>query len=139
MRKLFISTFFIFTSVVASAQIIKTATLKFVSLHIETIITVPCDEFESGFKSDIKVKEIRKEECENLSNLLLKSTRISRNHIDTRGKLLITFEDEKVKKICFDKFGLFYDGDEYFVNKPLFSFILNHLDKKRLHFKVFVK
>ena len=49
---------------------------------------------------------------------------INLSGIDVRGKLVIFYNEKRVKVVCFDEFGHFFMNEGFFENKKLFNFLL---------------
>jgi hypothetical protein len=109
-------------------QKISKVTVVSVSLSTTSTFDVSCNLFDSEFDKMKKILSVQENDFTMLYKLLYKSTPKIRNHMDVRGKLLIDFQNKKKKRFCFDEFGVFFDGKEYFENKLLFKFLL----KKKL-------
>lgn len=116
----------ILTAQFVTAQIIIHASVTSVPLYITSTFSISCELFDHSFTENKQTKEIKNTDLKNFSNLLNKSTVISRKSIDVRGKLSIHFENKVSKTICFNEFGIFFNGRTYFENKPLLQFLLAH-------------
>jgi hypothetical protein len=102
---------------------IKQANVTAASFGIETPFALNCEQFETNLTQEKQTKVVKGEKLAELSELLTKSDTISKTSIDVRGELLITFQDNKNEKLCFNKFGVFHDGMKYIKNERLLQFL----------------
>ena len=114
----------VFFGCAAKKPDIKKASVSTASFGISTIVAVSCDAFHETFAREKKTKEVEGEDLQELVLLLSKFEKSSDTEIDVRGELLITENDNESRKFCFDRFGIFYDGTQYFKNKELLKFLL---------------
>ncbi|MEO8771004.1 MAG: hypothetical protein ABI402_12980 [Ferruginibacter sp.] len=124
MKKAFVSLCTCLVFQTANSQNISKATITTLPFSLMTIISISNEAFENHFKKEKKSYEINKANYKKLEELLHDSKTNSLTNVDVRGELLIAFDKNIIKKIFFDRFGHFYDGTKYFINKGLFDFIL---------------
>lgn len=122
---LFLSYFIqIFT---AKTQTINQIKIISIPIYTTTIIRVTCGQFDKEFNDSSK-KTIflnGKDDIKKVNLLLNKEQPIAYNEIDVRGEIILYFNCNKTKKICFDAFGNFFDGAKGFENKLLYQFLLD--------------
>lgn len=103
---------------------IKQANVTAASFRIETPFALNCEQFETNLTQEKQTRAVKGEDLAELAGVLTKSDTISKTSLDIRGELLITFQDNKNEKLCFNQFGVFYDGVKYFKNERLLQFLL---------------
>jgi len=82
-------------------------TIKFVDLNIETIMDIKCEDFEKSFphiqtkviNDSIKINQI----LNTLKHLKIAGSEYYQ-HVDTRMKLKIKYNNDSIETICMDKF-----------------------------------
>lgn len=117
MKKVSCLLFALFILQTANSQEITKADVTSVPLYITSTFTISCDLFDRSFNGDKKAIEIERNNFENLKDCLISSKFVKRNRIDVRGKMVINFDNKKIRTICFDEFGIFSEGKRYFENK----------------------
>ena len=110
----------------ANSQKITEANVTSVPLYVTSTFTISCELFEKSFAELKKTIEIQSGNFDSLNLCLNSSKFVIRNRIDVRGKIVINFDHKKIRKICFDEFGIFVEGTKYFENKRLWKFLLRH-------------
>jgi hypothetical protein len=104
---------------------VKKASVTAASFGISTPFSLDCEMFASNLTEMKQTKKVENEDLSELAELLTKSQATLDSSIDVRGTLLITLQDNKNQRLCFDQFGGFYDGLKYFKNEPLLKFLLH--------------
>ena len=96
--------------------------ITYVNWSIETVFSVSCNYFDNAFsKGDYKFYQIKKNsDIMIFGNFLQTFLKIKSNGIDVRGKIEYIFHNHRFK-YCFDQFGVFTDGTNYYKNKNLVS------------------
>jgi len=96
--------------------------VTYVDCSIETVISIPCNLFDTQFEQEKKYGEIKNSELKKASASLKKFVKINWNSIDLRGKIEFKLASQKYK-YCFDEFGKFTDGVAFYENGQLFKLI----------------
>jgi hypothetical protein len=110
-----------------NAQRIVEASVESAPLYVTSIFQISCEQFDKNFTELKKVIQIKSNYFVNLNHLLHTSNSVvTRNGIDVRGKIVIKFDNNIIRNICFDEFGIFSEGTKYFKNKRLWDFILRN-------------
>jgi hypothetical protein len=93
-------------------------TIKFVDMDIETVMDVRCEYFEKSFY-DIQNKVVNDSMKINQIFNTLKQLKIAGDeyyqHVDTRMKLEIKFNNDSIETICMDRFVV-YRNNQLFIN-----------------------
>lgn len=128
MRKVFFIFFVLcFRTLTLHSQTISKIQVQSIPLSATSTIRMSCNEFDYDFNKLKKDTVLNNPDCIKKIEALLTKSKIDNDiTIDVRGKLVIHCKNKKAKKICFDMFGDFYDGINYFKNKPLFDFLLEN-------------
>ena len=58
-----------------------------------------------------------------LRKLILKFKLQNGNSIDVRGQIIIHYQNHDCRKICFNRFGDFYENGKIYTNEALFMFL----------------
>ena len=109
-----------------NAQRIVEASVVSAPLYVTSIFQISCEMFDKNFTELKKVIEIKSNYFVDLNHLLNGSKPVTRNGIDVWGKIVIKYDNNIIRKICFDEFGIFSEGTKYFRNKRLWEFILRN-------------
>ena len=110
----------------ANSQKIIEANITSAPLYTTSIISISCELFDTNFGDLKQTFEIKSDYFDSLKLYLKSSKFVKRNSIDVRGKMIINFENKKIRKLCFDEFGIFSEGTKYFENKRLWKFLFDH-------------
>jgi len=118
---------------ITNAQKVVKVEIHSIPLLLETDSDIRCDEnLDSNFPNDIIIKKIVEQTIlKKIRKLLLGFESSNEKSIDVRGYLLIIYESDKSRKICFNRFGDFYEFGRYSTNRTLFDFLkMNNLIEK---------
>ena len=124
MRYLYFSILILFGCSSTKTDSIRKATVIAASFSITTPFSLNCELFETNLNEDKQTKEVEGGDLQQLSELISKSEKATETSIDVRGELFITYQDNKKERLCFNKFGIFYDGKRYLKNERLLRFLL---------------
>src|SRR4051794_36342651 len=117
MKKTFLLYCLLVFSCSSYGQRIIKATVISIPLLTNSTSAVSCNSFDENFSDLINTIEIDSTNFTSLIELLKTSKFKKLNHIDVRGKLVLTLDNMENKSICFNEFGVFFDGYKYFENK----------------------
>ena len=110
----------------ANSQKIIEANVASAPLNTTSIISISCELFDKNFTDLKDTFEIKSNYFDSLKLYLKSSKFVKRNSIDVREKMIINFETKKIRKLCFDEFGIFSELTKYFENKQLLKFLFDH-------------
>lgn len=96
-----------------------------VSFTIETIISVPCTNFEQNFDDRIKLNVVTNKDTLAIFDSFLRMAKYQKrtSDIDVRAKLLYHREDGTSIKICMSKFDIIIDGRLMKENRKFYDFL----------------
>ena len=104
-------------------------TIKFVDIDIETPIDIKCDYFEKSFP-DIQTKIVTDTMKINQILNTLDHLRIAGNdyyqHVDTRMKIKIKYNNDSIETICIDRFVI-NRNNQLYINTDTLKLLLTGL------------
>jgi len=105
---------------IAQSNIPHFIKVTYVAYSIETFFEISCNYFDNAFsKDEYKFHQIKtNSELVILGNTLQDFVKTKSNGIDVRGKIEYILHGRKFK-YCFNKFGVFSDGINYYKNNNL--------------------
>lgn len=115
----------LFISIEVYSQKIKYIDINSIPLLTTTDINVPCTKiFNENFKKQLIRKHIIDfKTLSQLKKLILKFKIQRGNSIDVRGQIIIYYQNDNSRKICFNRSGDFYENGKISTNKELFIFL----------------
>lgn len=98
--------------------------IAYVDFSIETIFRISCNYFDKAFsKDEYKLLQIKKDsDLITFGNSLHKFIKVKSNGIDVRGKIEYVICGRNFR-FCFDQFGVFSDGINYYRNISLIKLL----------------
>jgi len=105
-------------------------TVKFVDMDIETAMDVRCEDFEKSF-TDIQTKVVNDSMKINKIFNTLKHLKIAGNkyyqHVDTRMKIEIKFNNDSIETICMDRF-IVNRNNQILINTDSLKYLLTRME-----------
>jgi hypothetical protein len=105
-----------------------------VNFYTETIISVPCVNFATNFKEQLKINAVYAEDSIRKLDSLIKHIKYSNTQksIDTRAKIVYKDSSGKDFIICLNNFDILINGSMIKKNKTFFNFVRSLVPKEQL-------
>jgi hypothetical protein len=103
-----------------------------IPLFTETDSDVPCNtHFDKNFANLLILKKINdKKKVVEIEKTFMQFKPQTENSINVRGQIIMLYKNKEKRRICFDRFGDFYEDGRYFTNQELFDVLkINNLIK----------